>query len=276
MSQSDRLSKREWEVVELLLQGKSNKLIASALGISDRTVEFHLKNVYAKLQVRSRIELILKLGNATGKVELPKLGSSTVAGPGESAENRDTLNPRTDWAKSFRAAVSMIGKELEMKNLLSTKHVPVGVFTALCTGFVGVALLQRFGHNPPDAIMPWVLPLAVILMIIGLAVGLVGKRNSNAPGKVLFSAFFGTCLGAFAMLPLTVIVALPLGKLAERLGLVDRAAMSSDVASMLVIVSMLVMWLLVGIAVGTLLLYVTVKRPGQPDVQNYASEHGLS
>jgi DNA-binding CsgD family transcriptional regulator len=56
MKQINLLSKREKEVVELLLQGKSNKLIALSLGISNRTVEFHLKNVYAKFQVNSRIE----------------------------------------------------------------------------------------------------------------------------------------------------------------------------------------------------------------------------
>ena len=63
------LSKRENEVVELLLQGKNNKQIAMALGISPSTVEFHLKNVYAKLEMRSRTEVILKLGISTGVVD---------------------------------------------------------------------------------------------------------------------------------------------------------------------------------------------------------------
>ena len=48
MAQSNKLSNREQEVVKLLLEGKSNKLIASALSISDRTVEFHLRNIYEK------------------------------------------------------------------------------------------------------------------------------------------------------------------------------------------------------------------------------------
>ena len=91
MTQLNKLSNREREVAELLLQGKSNKLIASSLGISVRTVEFHLKNIYAKFQVSSRIELILKLGNATGKFETEKLGYSTVDGSRESIENRDGL-----------------------------------------------------------------------------------------------------------------------------------------------------------------------------------------
>ncbi|GAB4578881.1 MAG: hypothetical protein Fur0022_16180 [Anaerolineales bacterium] len=43
MTPSPPLSQREWEVVNLLREGKSNKLIASSLHISERTVEFHLK-----------------------------------------------------------------------------------------------------------------------------------------------------------------------------------------------------------------------------------------
>lgn len=115
MAQFNQLSNREREVVKLLLQGKSNKLIALSLGISDRTVEFHLKNIYSKYQVSSRIELILKLGNATGKVESENLGRSTVDGTGESIENRDRFNSHMGWAASFRDTVSIIGKESEMK-----------------------------------------------------------------------------------------------------------------------------------------------------------------
>jgi LuxR family maltose regulon positive regulatory protein len=67
-----QLSKREKEVVQLVLQGKSNKQIALALNISVRTVEFHLKNIYAKLQVSSRIELILRLG------QTPKIAAGRI------------------------------------------------------------------------------------------------------------------------------------------------------------------------------------------------------
>ncbi len=102
MPQSPKLSKREWEVLQLLLQGKSNKLIAVALDISIRTVEFHLKNVYAKFQVSSRIELILKLGNTTGTLETQKPGCSTVAGKRDLVENRDKFSSRMNWAASFK------------------------------------------------------------------------------------------------------------------------------------------------------------------------------
>src|SRR5687767_4804345 len=55
------LSAREKDVARILLQGKSNKQIALELGITSRTVEFHLRNIYTKLGVASRTEAILKL-----------------------------------------------------------------------------------------------------------------------------------------------------------------------------------------------------------------------
>lgn len=96
MAQFGKLSTREQEVVKHLLQGKSNKLIAWSLGISDRTVEFHLKNIYAKFQVSSRVELILELGKASGKFESDTLGYSTVVDNLESTENVERLDSQKD------------------------------------------------------------------------------------------------------------------------------------------------------------------------------------
>src|SRR4030095_5212743 len=81
-----QLSKRERDVLKLVLQGKSNKQIALSLAISVRTVKFHLKNVYAKFQVSSRIELLLKLGPATGAAKIDELGYSTVDRQGANKE----------------------------------------------------------------------------------------------------------------------------------------------------------------------------------------------
>ena len=122
MAQPNQLSSREAEVVNLLLEGKSNKLIASALGISGSTVEFHLKNIYAKYQVSSRMELVLKLGQSTGasKGEAAEdLGRSTVAGNGEIAENGDRSSSR-NWITSLRETVSLIGKELKMESSVNS------------------------------------------------------------------------------------------------------------------------------------------------------------
>ena len=58
---NNQLSEREKDVADLLVQGKSNKQIALELGIANRTVEFHLSNIYTKLEVASRTEAVLKL-----------------------------------------------------------------------------------------------------------------------------------------------------------------------------------------------------------------------
>jgi DNA-binding NarL/FixJ family response regulator len=54
-----RLSRRETEVMELLLQNFSNKEIASRLNFSSRTAKFHVSNLLAKHGVRRRADLIL-------------------------------------------------------------------------------------------------------------------------------------------------------------------------------------------------------------------------
>ncbi len=115
MAQQNPLSHREEEVVRLLLEGKSNKQIASSLGISENTVEFHLKNIYAKHQVSSRVELILKLGNSVG-VETENPGLSVVDANGGNAEN-DERSHSANGAITLREAVSKIGKEIKMTDL---------------------------------------------------------------------------------------------------------------------------------------------------------------
>jgi DNA-binding CsgD family transcriptional regulator len=57
-----RLTPQERRVVALVGGGRSNKAAARELGVSIRTVEFHLGNVYRKLSVRSRAELGAALG----------------------------------------------------------------------------------------------------------------------------------------------------------------------------------------------------------------------
>ena len=114
MQQSPRLSNRERETLQLLLEGKSNKLIALDMKVSERTIEFHLKNIYSKFQVNSRMELVLRLKNDMYWLESEKLGYSTVADKRILAENDGGLN-LSNWVTSLREAVFKIGKELRMK-----------------------------------------------------------------------------------------------------------------------------------------------------------------
>ena len=48
------LSARELEVLRLVADGKTNKLIAQKLGLAEKTVDRHLSNILAKLDVPSR------------------------------------------------------------------------------------------------------------------------------------------------------------------------------------------------------------------------------
>jgi DNA-binding CsgD family transcriptional regulator len=52
------LSERELEIVSMVKNGYTNREIAELLGISPRTVTNHLYNIYKKIDVRNRVELI--------------------------------------------------------------------------------------------------------------------------------------------------------------------------------------------------------------------------
>lgn len=54
-----RLSGRERQLVACLLEGKSNKEIAAALALTEKTVKHYMTNLMAKLQVRSRLEVVI-------------------------------------------------------------------------------------------------------------------------------------------------------------------------------------------------------------------------
>jgi DNA-binding CsgD family transcriptional regulator len=51
-----RLTKKEIEVLSLIAQGHSSKEAAEVLVVSKRTVDFHLANIYEKLDVNNRIQ----------------------------------------------------------------------------------------------------------------------------------------------------------------------------------------------------------------------------
>jgi len=55
---AEPLSDRELEVLELLVEGLSNKLVAHRLSISEHTVKTHVASIFAKLGVSSRTEAV--------------------------------------------------------------------------------------------------------------------------------------------------------------------------------------------------------------------------
>ncbi|MEU0398291.1 AAA family ATPase [Streptomyces sp. NPDC006208] len=55
------LTERETQVAVLVIKGHTNREVAAALFLSDKTVEYHLSHIYSKLSVRSRVELASRL-----------------------------------------------------------------------------------------------------------------------------------------------------------------------------------------------------------------------
>lgn len=53
-AQYSKLTRREKQVLQLVSQGKSNKLIAAKLGITEHTVKLHMHNVVGKIGVSNR------------------------------------------------------------------------------------------------------------------------------------------------------------------------------------------------------------------------------
>lgn len=62
----ETLTQREKEVVDLLRKGLTCKEIARSLFVSEHTVKTHVKNIYRKLEVKTRVELLLKLTHNPG------------------------------------------------------------------------------------------------------------------------------------------------------------------------------------------------------------------
>jgi DNA-binding NarL/FixJ family response regulator len=77
----DSLTDREQEILKLLAQGLSNKMIAARLYLSVRTVEGHLANIYSRLGVHSRTEAMLMA------VKIPKNIGTTLAPPARAGES---------------------------------------------------------------------------------------------------------------------------------------------------------------------------------------------
>jgi DNA-binding CsgD family transcriptional regulator len=62
----DELTPAERSVATLVAEGRTNREVAAALVLTERTIEGHLSRIYAKLQVRSRAELAHRLGSVPG------------------------------------------------------------------------------------------------------------------------------------------------------------------------------------------------------------------
>lgn len=114
------------------------------LGISERTVEFHLKNIYARRQVSSRVKLILDLGKSTGENSAEHVESTVAAD-----EENEHPHGRQPDALDHRAGSS--------EETFSPAHQEFAMSPEICTMLAAVVML-----------------LGIALMIGGIITGKTG------------------------------------------------------------------------------------------------------
>ena len=68
---AEQLTSREHDVLALLAEGVSNRRIAEILQVTLNTVSAHVKNIYAKLQVHSRVEALRFVLRTDGHLRPP-------------------------------------------------------------------------------------------------------------------------------------------------------------------------------------------------------------
>src|ERR1700736_1811721 len=74
------LTRRELEVYELLREHRRDKEIAKLLGITARTVKFHVSAIFSKLGVKNRAEFWLAYGESATHENLANLGEGDCCG----------------------------------------------------------------------------------------------------------------------------------------------------------------------------------------------------
>ena len=101
------LSSREAEVAELVTKGLSNKEVANQLFVTEKTVKFHLTNIYKKMNVKSRAQLIVWCLPHLGFVE--KEERQNIQEPMGAAANAATQSIPVGNANNMGQGISIPG-----------------------------------------------------------------------------------------------------------------------------------------------------------------------
>ncbi len=86
------LSNREAEVAELVTKGLSNKEVANQLFVTEKTVKFHLTNIYKKMSLKSRAQLIVWCMPHFSFAEAPAAANANVGAAPASSSNESAAS----------------------------------------------------------------------------------------------------------------------------------------------------------------------------------------
>lgn len=107
------LSNREAEVAELVSKGLSNKEVANQLFVTEKTVKFHLTNIYKKMNVKSRAQLIVwclpHLGFVENEVR-PDANQNQAAGASFNSQVTQTIPAGSATVTTLPGAQNGIGR----------------------------------------------------------------------------------------------------------------------------------------------------------------------
>jgi len=92
------ITPRELQVARLVCQGFENKKIARALKMKHGTVKTHLRSIYRRTHVKSKIEMLLKFMNTAAKFS----AKSGTTPPISIVDTEKPVKKPSDWAKILK------------------------------------------------------------------------------------------------------------------------------------------------------------------------------
>jgi len=137
------LTPHELRLLKLLVEGHNYQSAAAELGVSFSTINFHMQNIYAKLQVHSKSEAVAKA--LRHNVSSRTFRYSSPRKPGNAHRSRNA-RPRIEYFSDTAARPRSGG---DMKRFASK--------TGLLAGVMGLALLAgsaAMGQRPKENIAP--------------------------------------------------------------------------------------------------------------------------
>ena len=149
----EELSDREKEVLQQVLDGAGNKEIAAALDISHNTVKVHLRNIYIKLDVKSRTEATT-VALQQGLVTLVGVTSASAAAEDEAEPASEEPVEDTAVSPPSEPIEPLAEAEPLPRPPFVPRHIAVsGLLLFLLVALVFVSY-QAFGRTDPPTTSP--------------------------------------------------------------------------------------------------------------------------